>query len=366
MNSKGKKNSQKGSRTEELLASYFRKSGYFVVRGVPFNYMGYSVTDIDLWLYLRSSSVSREIAIVDIKKKRTPQAIERIFWTKGLQTAIDANKAIVATKDSREEVMMFGKKLGVTVLGGRFLNKLEKLDSTKEERLSEEELQHIVNNSTFGKIDGDWKGRLLQSKEQLSGGLSFDSINYWLEQGRFFAEQVIARPTNRELALRVLFRIIAFFTIGIDYVLKDLSFKEHSEKELALKSGFTYGNEGRSIIEDKINQSMKLLQQFGGISSSEAGTIKSQVDKAFLTLPTGILGEFFANVNVARSLVDIARELDFASMSIAGPLSYNYSQLTRGLIGCLLDFWGIGRNQFGLGELQSNTITVDLRSRLAD
>lgn len=365
MNSKGKKNDQRGSRTEELLASYFRKSGYFVVRGVPFNYKGYSVTDIDLWLYLRSSSVSREIAIVDIKRKRTPQAIERIFWTKGLQTAIDANKAIVATTDAREEVMMFGRKLDVTVLGGRFLSNLETLDSTDEKRLSEEELQTILDSSTLGKLDGDWKGRLSQSKQQLSEGLSFDSINFWLEQGRFFAEQVITRPTNRELALRALFRIIAFLTVGIDYVLKDLSFKGRAEKELALRAGFTYGNEGRSSIMDSIDQSMKLLQQFGGVGSGVVGNIKSQVDKAFSDLPTGILGEFFANVNVARGLVDVARELDNASMSIMGPLADSYSQSTRGLIGCLLDFWGIERKKFGLGELHNKPNSADAKSPVA-
>lgn len=70
----------KGPRMEELLRSYFLKTGYYVVRGVPFIYEGFDVTDIDLWLYSRTSSVSREVALVDAKNKKTPQAIERIFW----------------------------------------------------------------------------------------------------------------------------------------------------------------------------------------------------------------------------------------------------------------------------------------------
>ena len=297
--------------------------------------------------------MSREIAIVDIKRKRTPQAIERIFWTKGLQVAINADKAIVATSDAREEVMMFGRRLDVTVLGGRFLRKIEISESTDDKRLTEEELQGILNSSTFGKLDGDWKGRLADSKRQLSEGLSFDSINFWLEQARFFAEQAIGRPTNRELAFRALFRVIAFIAVGVDYVLKNLSFEDRPEKELSLKSGFTYGSEGRSSISDSIDQSLRLLQQFGGVGSSEAGNIKSQVNKAFGDLPTGILGEYFANVNVARRLADVARELDEASMTRVGPLATAYSQPARGLIGCLLDFWGIDRNKFGLGELHN-------------
>lgn len=60
----------KGFKTEEILRIYFLKNGYYVARGIPFNYRGFAITDIDLWLYNRTSSVSREISIVDIKNKK--------------------------------------------------------------------------------------------------------------------------------------------------------------------------------------------------------------------------------------------------------------------------------------------------------
>ena len=94
----------KGPRMEELLRSYFLKAGYYVVRGVPFIYEGFDVTDIDLWLYSRTSSVSREITLVDAKNKKTPQAIERIFWVQGLRIATKATNAVVATTEKRQEV----------------------------------------------------------------------------------------------------------------------------------------------------------------------------------------------------------------------------------------------------------------------
>ena len=84
---KGRQVLLKGPRMEELLRSYFIKAGYYVARGVPFIYEGFDVTDIDLWLYSRTSSVSREITLVDAKNKKTPQAIERIFWVQGLRIA---------------------------------------------------------------------------------------------------------------------------------------------------------------------------------------------------------------------------------------------------------------------------------------
>ena len=70
----------KGMRLEEILRDYFLKTGVYVVRGVPFVYEQEDVTDIDLWMYSRTSSFSREITIVDVKNKKTPQALERIFW----------------------------------------------------------------------------------------------------------------------------------------------------------------------------------------------------------------------------------------------------------------------------------------------
>ena len=48
----------KGYKMEELLRNYFLQAGYYVIRGVPFVYEGFDVTDIDVWLYGRASSVS--------------------------------------------------------------------------------------------------------------------------------------------------------------------------------------------------------------------------------------------------------------------------------------------------------------------
>lgn len=89
----------KGYKMEELLRIYFLQVGYYVVRVVPFVYEDFEVTYIDVWLYGRASSVSREITIVDSKNKKTPQAIEQIFWVQELKLATKATNPIVATND---------------------------------------------------------------------------------------------------------------------------------------------------------------------------------------------------------------------------------------------------------------------------
>src|SRR5215475_12151178 len=105
----------KGIDAEEALRNYFLQAGYFVVRGVPFIYRGFDVTDVDIWLYIRSTSLTRERTCVDIKRKKTPQAMERVFWIKGLREVLRVERAIVVTNDNRIETRDFGSANGVTV-----------------------------------------------------------------------------------------------------------------------------------------------------------------------------------------------------------------------------------------------------------
>ena len=193
----------KGHKAEECLRGYFLKSGYYVVRGVPFIYEGFNVTDIDLWLYGRASSVSREITIVDVKNKKTPQAIERIFWVQGLRQATNATNAVVATTDNRQEVKDFGNDLGILVLDGKFLKKLKNSYDPVAERLWDEEFSSTIEEYSLGKLDGDWKGRIVECKSLLSKALSFDSCNEWLAHAQFFAEQSITKPNQTRNRIEV-------------------------------------------------------------------------------------------------------------------------------------------------------------------
>ena len=116
----------KGSIAEEALRQYFLSLGFFVVRSIPFKYKSFDITDIDLLLYSRKNTISRERINVDIKCKKTPQAIERIFWTKGLQEVLGLDNCIVATTDKRPATREFGSLHNVLVLDGNFLTILLK------------------------------------------------------------------------------------------------------------------------------------------------------------------------------------------------------------------------------------------------
>lgn len=335
----------KGQKMEELLRDYFLRAGYYVIRGVPFVYEGFDITDIDLWLYGRASSVSREITIVDSKNKKTPQAIERIFWVQGLKQATKATNAVVATTDKRQEVKNFGKDLSVVVLDGNFLAKLA-MSEFAAKRLVEEEFASKITDYSLGKLDGDWKGRIFLCKSLLSRGLSFDNCNEWLSHGKFFAEQAITKPKQKETALRCLYLICSFIAIAVDYSLKELSFLEQNERITTIKDGFTYGSKGSSGMKKVLSVAMGLVEQHAINGASISQQVRSSVEHQLFLLNTAILGEYFAKIDVAKTLFAVAKELENISMQREFSSHESASVETRAMLSCLLDYWGVDRVMF--------------------
>lgn len=338
----------KGFEMEEQLRNYFMQSGYFVVRGVPFVYEGFDVTDIDLWLYSRESSLTRNITIVDVKNKRTPQAIERIFWAKGLAKAVSANSVIVATTDKRREVKDFGLDLDVLVLDGIFLSKLPKSEVFLKNRFSDEEFEEEIGKYSLGKLDGDWKGQISKCKSLLANDISFDACNQWLEVSRFFAEQILTKPSQLDVALRCFYYSLSLFSIGIDFILKELSFLDHDERISKLIEGFTFGSRGQEGVTKMLSLSLSLVEQFAVEGKAISSQVRSKVMANFDSLPTNVIGEYFAKAEVGKTIFSTAKELEFLAMSRDFRNHSESSIELRATIGCLLDCWEINRKEFSL------------------
>lgn len=334
----------KGYNMEELLREYFLKSGYYVVRGVPFIYEGFDVTDIDIWLYGRTSSVSREVTLVDSKNKKTPQAIERIFWVQGLRIATKATNAIVATTERRQEVKDFGKELGVAVLDGAFLKRLESTRSSL--RMSDEDFFKQISDYSLSKLDGDWKGRIKASKSLLATPLSFDSCNEWLSQAKFFAEQAITKENQKEIALRCLYLICSFIAIAIDFNMKELSFHEAAERSRLIKDGFTYGSKGSAGIKKILDIAMGLVEEHAHDGNTISRQVRTSVQNQLAKLNTAILGEYFSKNEVTKNLFSVAKEFEQLAMNRQFVTHSLASVELRGMLFCLLDYWNLDRTLF--------------------
>lgn len=335
----------KGHGMEEALRGYFLKTDYYVIRGVPFSYEGFDITDIDLWLYGRASSISREIVIVDVKNRRTPQAIERIFWIQGLREAVKATKAVVATTEKRQAVKDFGRDLGVIVLDGSFIGKLNRHDSIGSPRLTDEEFYSLIDTYALEKLDGNWKGRINLCKSLLSRGLSFDSCNEWLIHSRFFLEQAITKPKRREIALRCLYLVCSFIAISIDFVLREFSFLEQTERITVMKEGFKYGSKGSAGMRKVLNVSMGLVEQYANDGKVISNQVRAGIERQLSELPTNILGEYFSKTDVAKTIFVVAKEFEYLSMKRSFSSHATATLDLRGMVGCLVDYWGFDRVQ---------------------
>jgi len=335
----------KGYHMEELLRRYFIRSGYFTVRGVPFVYEGFDITDIDIWLYDRPSSVSRHRIIVDTKNKSTPKAIERIFWTKGLQYVLGVEQSIVATTDKRSAVSDFGKEQDVLILDGSFLDRLEKSASGErfENRLTEEQFVELLGTYRPSKEGGDWKGRYKGAKRPLARDLGYNAINGWLIDAKFFAEQAHLVVTHKEVALRLLYMFVSFIAIAVDFVMKDLAFSETTAKLSALNDGLRYGSQGATGTTELLELATGLIAQYVPEQRVLGTRIREGLRKELEAIPTKILGEFFAKQSVSYELFNMAKELEAAAYSAGFIAPNTLSPASKGLLGVLLDFWEMDR-----------------------
>ena len=137
-----------GGRAEEMLRDYFLESNCYVARGIKLRFGGTDVTDIDLWLYSRPSSFSRERTNVDAKYKQKPQAMERILWAKGVQAIIGTERCIVATTDKRPVVKSYAHEHGVVVLDGHFFSRLVRRASSEPSRWIEDDLLDALTDKS--------------------------------------------------------------------------------------------------------------------------------------------------------------------------------------------------------------------------
>lgn len=326
----------KGELMEELLRNYFLNLGYFVVRGVKYRYNENDITDVDLFLYGRISSLSRERINVDVKNKKNPQAFERILWANGLKKLLELDSCIVATTDQRPVIHSFGELHDTTILDGHFLSKLR--SNENGDRLTEEELLNLLSPyksyKTF--LNKDWRYIYEQSKSRLLNELDFSGFNSSLYVLRYFIEKQITDKQKREASLRVFYLVLSHLLIIIDYILKDIIFLDQPSKEKKLSDGFKFGNLGKEGVDRIISMAV----QISGKKSA------SSMLKSLDEIPTDILKDFFSKNENSKNIFNWAREfetLGFNKMLITPDKAPSH---LKGIVSVLLDYFGLERRKY--------------------
>lgn len=333
---------KKGELAEERLRQYFKSLGYFVVRSIECKYQGFDVTDVDLWLYSRPSPISRERTNVDIKMKKTPQALERIFWTKGLQQVLGLEKCIVATTDKRSHILDFGVKNDVSVFDGSFMNKLSTTERYGEERLNEEEFIKALDSDCIGKSKDDWKAKYLKSKSLLLNKLNFDGVNEHLKQITYFLNEC-ALTTANDIAFRSLYISLSYFLLTLDYSIKDISYKDHDERSKFISDGIRYGELGKERSDELVLMSSALMGSFVAQEKFDLKAIQAEVYSQFQGIPSEGIGEYFGNTRRMREIFPLANELESLAFSKNIQLPANLNTNLQSIIALLCDFINLDR-----------------------
>ncbi len=339
-----KESLSKGPAAEEILRNYFINIGYYAVRGCKFRYTGSDVTDVDLWLYGKKSAITRERLNVDIKNKKTPQALERIFWTKGLQSVLGLDGCIVSTTDNRESVRRFGLQHSVMVFDGTFLSRLMKSGRSHQDRVSEEELLSDIEDASLGKLGGDWRGRYELGKSRLLDALSFDGCNAWLNDISYFMEQAVQNSSGSAPSWRLLYLSTAKFLIAVDFILSQHVAADQEERRQILEDGFRYGSSGKGYTE-KVGTLAASLVVSVMAEPALGDSVKLALHEQAMSVRAELLAEHLSKGTVPSNLFDLARELDAAGFSRSIPKVMSLSSGAQSIFGMLADFYGIDRKR---------------------
>ncbi len=333
---------KKGETLEELVRHYFERQGFFALRSVPYRFGGEEITDIDVWLYHRPAASARMRAVVDVKSKKSPKALERVLWTKGLQTALRCDKAIVATTDASRSVARFGREQNVTVLTKSFLDRLEK-NLEPAVRLSLDALIEKINEYRSHKQDGDWIKQLEVSKSALVSLPGFLAFNKIIPAFSFFSQRAYTRPQFREQATRCAFLCASLACVALDTALEPLAFEDLPNRVDAIQNGIAFGDSGDGRTKRAIDDVLAVIGESMDNGKVVAVQARTSIMKRFEAVRADIIAEYFSREHNAATLFNVARELDREGYSLKSPTPQNLSNESKSALGVFLDFVGVQR-----------------------
>lgn len=339
---------QKGASLEELVRAYFARQGFYALRGVSFRFEGEEVTDVDVWLYGRQTASVRTRTIVDVKDKRTPKAFERILWTRGMQLALGADRAVVATTETSPKVVAFAQQQKVALLSKSFLERLSKnLDLSQ--RLSAEEFSALILAYEDHKQDGDWLKTLSHAKSAVISLAGYPAFNRAIASFRFFAERVETRRHYKEQALRGAYLSAALACIALDAALERSLYEDQKAKFDSILKGVTYGDAGDSRVQTSMLEILDIISVGMDNGRVVARQVESAINKMLDKLRVDIIAEFFSREQNASSLFAVAKELDDKAFSVDFSKIHDLSLDAKSILGVFADFTGTSRSSlFGL------------------
>jgi hypothetical protein len=345
-----KKATSKGANFEERLRTYFDQAGFFAVRSVPFRFEDEDVSDVDVWLYERPNAIARRRTIVDAKNRHRPRAVERILWLKGFQEGLKVESAVVATTDRRASIKRFASSVGVALLDGDAIQRLdntEKLDDAA--RLSGEEFLSLLTQTDKAQSNKQWKTQFETAKSGLVTNLGFLSANQAIEGSKFFLDNVaVQQGSSQKAALRAFLVLLSYAAISLDFAAKDFSFRSLEDRNEALVLGLRFGEGGASSTLESVRMGIRLVRQYADNGNAVARQVETKFKEAANSLPVEIIAEHVAKIAPTDGLFRAAKDLDSAGYARRFPNFDSLSLESKSFLGAVLDYFGMPRKELAL------------------
>ncbi len=344
------KSGRKGYELEEVLRAYFLRAGFFVLRGIPYSIDDESVTDIDLWLYERSSSTARRCQMVDIKNKSRPKAFERIIWTKGLLETLDLDGAYVATTDNRKAARKIANKLGIKLLDGNDVQRIQLSGKVLfEERVTDEHIAKDIKELDNQRRNKDTYLWLNDLKSSVLIGLGANSLVRSLDAFNYFIHKTVEAQPNSDAATllgRLAYLSASLIALNLDYLGAEASFRTNDERRNIFINAIRYGNKDRQEGLRDARVATELIRQYIDNGSAIAKQIEDEIRAEYNGVPAEIIADQIIKFGRSEELFNCARALEQYAYKSACPNFDALEAHPKSFIATLLDFNAIDRTRF--------------------
>lgn len=348
----------KGFVLEEMLRRHFLSLGFFVIRGVPFRLGAEDATDVDLWLYERPTGTSRRVQICDIKYKQRPKAVERILWTSGLKEALGADGAYVATTDKRNSLQALANRLGLEIIDGIDVARIQSSMPSTSARITDEQLSErikINDSAALSKRLQEARGEVLSSLVDGFGEKSLvKSLNSF---GRLADLAVKSRPDSEQasLAARLAYLAASIACISIDFVAARLSLRPLDDRRVAILNAVRMGALASDEGRRSLSTALGLISKYGPSGRAGAAAIERAIKADLEQIPAEVIADQSARLLKGDQIFLVAIELESACYASEFKRFDDIGVGARSMVGALLDYSGVDRKHFA-GVVGTNYI----------
>ncbi len=196
----------------------------------------------------------------------------------------------------------------------------------------------VVDRNVF------WQRWYRDAKAKLIGGLDFNTCNDFLEGIHLLLKEFLATG-NTQPIVRLLYLIISYFLISLDFTSRTFSQLEVGERIVKFTEGLRYGEAGPERAREVIDMALNLLASSGKADLFTKTNIKKEFQEQLDVFPAEILGEHFSKNESLKHLFDLAREFESNAYAPNLVMPSECRSEQKAIIGLLCDFWGMDRKK---------------------